>query len=282
MTPLLSVITACYNHGVYLDDAFDSINLKKYGNVIEHIIVNDGSTDSFTINKLNELEEKGSVVIHQKNMGLGAARNAGISAAKGRYYIPLDCDNMIVPEIALQCCNILEKDAAISVVYTDAQYFGEQNSLWKVGDIDVLKMLDGNYIDACAVIRREAWQHTGGYAQDMPAMGHEDWDLWLNILFNDGKFFYLKKVGFHYRVVANSMSVNFTRPGFLKNKEYIFSKYANQISTCYHDLYICFLQSERKINDMEFEMSNNKIKACAKILLGKSLINSKNYAENDN
>ena len=269
MTPLLSVITACYNHGIYLDDAFNSINLKKYGNVIEHIIVNDGSTDNFTINKLNELEEKGSVVIHQKNRGLGAARNAGISAAKGRYYMPLDSDNMIVPEIVVKCCDILEKDEAISVVYTDAQYFGEQNGLWKVGNIDVLKMLDGNYIDACALIRKEAWQNAGGYAQDMPAMGHEDWDLWLNILFNGGQFFYLKKVGFHYRIVANSMSVNFTRPGFLKNRDYIFSKYANQIPACYHDLYIRFLVLEKKISDMEADINNNKIKAVAKILLGK-------------
>ncbi|MBL0337291.1 MAG: glycosyltransferase family 2 protein [Chitinophagaceae bacterium] len=70
----VSIITPCYNHGKYLEELIRSVEntvkLVRY----ELIIINDGSTDEFTIVKLKELEQRGYKIIHQDNMGLSAAK----------------------------------------------------------------------------------------------------------------------------------------------------------------------------------------------------------------
>ena len=44
-------------------------------------------------------------------------------------------------------------------------------------DVDLL--VHGAYIDAMAMVRREAWEQLGGYADDVSVYGWEDYDLWL-------------------------------------------------------------------------------------------------------
>lgn len=236
-TPTISIITACYNHGIYLDDAFSSIKLEKYNNLFEYIIVDDGSTDLFTLAKLDELEKKGSIVIHQNNQGLGAARNAGIKISRGKYIIPLDCDNKINPEVIIEASKILEADEKISVVYSDAEYFGDIQGRWIVGPFNHLKLINGNYIDACALFKKSSWDLTNGYDTNMPSMGHEDWDFWLNIYFNNGKFKYLPKIGYYYRKTEESMSFHFAVEKVENIKKYLFGKYYNFIPKSYNELF---------------------------------------------
>ena len=176
--PLISIITACYNQGFLLEDAIKSIELEKYKNIFEHIIINDGSTDEETLEKLKFFEKNGSIVFNQKNQGLGAARNKGISIASGKYILPLDCDNMIDSKVFIEAALIMEKNNSINVVYTDAEYFGDKKGLWKVGKYSIPKLLFCNYIDACALMRKKIFDESGKYDIRMPAMGHEDWELW--------------------------------------------------------------------------------------------------------
>src|SRR6266540_5603640 len=128
---LVSLITPCYNHGIYIHEAIASIPYEKLTYEIEHIIVNDGSTDPFTLEKLNQLEENGYKVIHQENLGLAAARNNAIKVAKGKYILPLDSDNKLHENYLTKAVEILENDDSIDVVYGDCLFFGEKNSYMK-------------------------------------------------------------------------------------------------------------------------------------------------------
>ena len=90
-------------------------------------------------------------------------------------------------------------------VYGDRREFGARVQHVTVGVPDLDRLLCGNYIDACAVLRRDAWRACGGYDPDMPAQGWEDWDLWLSML---ERGFVLHRVGmetFEYRVRPGSM-----------------------------------------------------------------------------
>lgn len=228
---LISIIIPCYNHGAYIEEALDSINLNKFYIFFEVIIINDGSTDIFTIEKLKLLKSKGWNVIDQPNMGLGAARNRGIEFAKGKYILPLDSDNKLIPETFISALKIMDEDPTIDVIYTDAIYFGNKSGKWEVGNFEPVRLIYSNYIDACALIRKDVFLNLGGYYQcKNMLMGHEDWALWLSLIFNKGKFYYFKKEGFYYRVLDNSMIRSNFKTKLENNRLYLFGKYSNLIN----------------------------------------------------
>ena len=85
--PLVSVIIPVYNAERYLAEAIESVLAQTY-RPIEVIIVDDGSTDSSAdiAKRYNSLVR----YFFQPNSGLAAARNKGISQAKGSFFAFLD------------------------------------------------------------------------------------------------------------------------------------------------------------------------------------------------
>ncbi len=84
-SPLVSVVVPAYNAEQCLDRCVASLVGQTHRN-LEIIIVDDGSTDSTGSRADAWAEKDGRVqVIHTQNGGLGAARNVGMRAAKGKY-----------------------------------------------------------------------------------------------------------------------------------------------------------------------------------------------------
>lgn len=93
--PKISVIVPVYNVEDFLVKCLDSIALQSFHD-FEVLIVDDGSTDnSSAIAKDYEEKYDQFRVITQENGGLGAARNTGIEAAKGDYFLFVDSDDYI-------------------------------------------------------------------------------------------------------------------------------------------------------------------------------------------
>ena len=207
MIPKVSIVITCYNLGAYLKEALESIKLYSIPNDYEIILVNDGSTDSDTIQIVDAIESEYQdiIVINQPNTGLGKARNNGIRLAKGKYIIPLDADNKVRPEFIKHTIHILDSEENIAVVYGDAQLFGNKSDLWKGKPFDINEMILNNYIDACAGYRKSVWEDLSGYDEKMPVMGFEDWDLWLRMGVRGYQFKYVDNIFFDYRVRENSM-----------------------------------------------------------------------------
>lgn len=97
--PEISVIVPVYNTEKYLDRCIRSIIDQTFSD-FELILVDDGSKDNSGF-ICDEWEKKDSriKVIHQKNAGAGAARNAGLSVAEGKYIGFIDSDDWIEPEM---------------------------------------------------------------------------------------------------------------------------------------------------------------------------------------
>lgn len=259
MNPILSIVIPCFNHGKYIQDTLNSIESARNKYSVEVIIVNDGSSDENTISVLKDIEKKGYNVINQANRGLGNARNNGIKLAKGKYILPLDSDNNVLSPYLNEAVDILEENKLIDIVYGNATYFGEKEADWIVGDYSILRLITGNYIDACAVYRKSVWLEIGGYDEKMPAMGLEDWDFWLASSFKGLRFYYLKENCFEYRVLKDSMIHSITNEKSEEVFDYIEKKHHTSIIN-------------EKLEKFFFKRFNENTRQIAKYITFKNLI----------
>lgn len=233
MSVQLSVITACYNQGIYLDEMIHSVRTSLAAISYEHIIVDDGSTDAYTKEKLAELSQQGLIVITQSNQGLGAARNTGIRASQGQFIWPLDCDNKLCAGFVQSALPVLLQEPRVGVVYGDAILFGEKTGYSRVGAFNLQRLMLSNYIDACAIFRRSCWEAVGGFDENRAIMMWSDWDFWLRLAFEGIRFHYLPLAGFEYRVLSHSMVHGADRAKYLEAAASFYKKHEQYLGDVY-------------------------------------------------
>lgn len=107
----VSVIIPVYNCIKYLEKAVKSVISQTEFEIIELILVDDGSTDGSEklCDRYAEMYDNISV-IHQKNSGVSVARNNGIKAAKGEYIAFLDSDDEYKPSFILEMLKSADAD----------------------------------------------------------------------------------------------------------------------------------------------------------------------------
>ena len=109
----ISVVVPIYNTKPYLVECIESILDQKINVPIEVLLIDDGSTDG-----CGEICDKYAArdarvrVIHQENQGLSVARNAGINAARGRYYAFIDSDDVVLPRFLQTLYDACEQNDA--------------------------------------------------------------------------------------------------------------------------------------------------------------------------
>lgn len=97
MNQTISVIVPVYNVAQYLPQCVDSILSQDYGD-LEVILIDDGSTDaSGELCDRYAAKDSRVRVIHQKNGGAAAAKNAGLRIASGDYLTFADSDDYLEP-----------------------------------------------------------------------------------------------------------------------------------------------------------------------------------------
>ena len=125
--PLVSAIIIFLNAEKFIEEAIESVFAQTYENW-ELLLVDDGSTDSSTRIALRYAEqhhEKVRYLEHpgHKNLGMSAARNLGISHAKGAYLAFLDADDVWLPHKLEQQVAIMNSHPTAGMVYGYTQYW---------------------------------------------------------------------------------------------------------------------------------------------------------------
>lgn len=100
MTPVISVIIPVYNSEEYLSVALDSI-LEQNFTDYEVLLIDDGSTDNSAAvaKEYAEKYPEKLFLYFQENSGAGAARNLGMSKARGNYLLFMDSDDRVEPDM---------------------------------------------------------------------------------------------------------------------------------------------------------------------------------------
>jgi glycosyltransferase involved in cell wall biosynthesis len=115
--PLVSVIMPAYNCGKHIGEAIESVLIQNYPK-FELIIVDDGSTDD-TREQVLRYDDERITYIYQENSGPSGARNRAIKQARGQYIVPLDADDMILPNCVMLHLQKFEKYPEADLVYSD-------------------------------------------------------------------------------------------------------------------------------------------------------------------
>ncbi|MGI9274940.1 MAG: glycosyltransferase [Endozoicomonas sp.] len=122
--PLVSFLMPVFNADNYLVESIESVLKQQYEN-IEFIIVDDGSTDS-SPDVISYYRGKDSRVIsvRQENQGVSAARNKGLTLAKGEYIALLDADDVCHPQRVIRQLSYINEHH-LDICGSGLETFGE-------------------------------------------------------------------------------------------------------------------------------------------------------------
>ena len=125
MNDLISVIIPTKDRKEFLLRLVKSIEESTY-KPKEIIIVNNGK-------KINLNKKEIKIINNGKNLGLAYARNKGAKAARGKYLLFIDDDNVVDPNMIKALVRVLDADKNIIAVGPATYYLSSPNKLWFIG-----------------------------------------------------------------------------------------------------------------------------------------------------
>jgi len=207
----VSVVMPCYNNSRTLSESLHSI-LVQSDRDLEIIIVDDGSEDGSQarVQKfIAEYPEQRILFIERQNSGgkPGLVRNHGIRHARGTYVLPLDSDDLLLPDTLERMVRLIlpsgEKEAVVHGYFTR---FGERVDSWPTTSrpVDRNYLLRHNQLSNTSLYHRSLWEKVGGYSD---LTGYEDWEFWIASARMGADFILIPECTFLVRI-EDDQSVN--------------------------------------------------------------------------
>jgi hypothetical protein len=206
----LTVIIPLYNHRGDVLDALRSLERSSWTDW-EALIVDDASTDGggqAVTDWMHRREQLACrLVRHDLNRGLAAARNTGVEQARADRVLMLDADNEVRRIAIARLMEALDAEQEASFAYGIMERFSVDGSEGLVSCYgwDPERLRSSNYIDAFALIRREAIMAMDGYSDDPRLYGWEDYDLWVRMAEAGRHGVFVPEIIARYRVGHSSM-----------------------------------------------------------------------------
>ena len=174
--PRTTVIIPCFNDGALAAEAVASVREEE---PVEVVVVDDGSSEPETIERLAALERDGVKIVRQANAGLGAARTAGLAATSAPYVFALDADDLLEPGALAAMADVLDDRTDAGFTWGDYVLFGDEGGSYRAPDRWLPWTLTYvNPYPVCSMFRREVLEGANGWQ----GRAYEDWDLWLRLV----------------------------------------------------------------------------------------------------
>lgn len=190
-TPDVSVVIPTRSRWHLLSTAALPSALEQEDVALEVIVVDDGSQDETSL-RLDELEDPRLVVIrHEVSRGVAAARNAGISAARGRWVSFLDDDDLWAPRKLRAQVDGADAAGAVFAYSAGGGLDASRRFLFAVPPPDpatiTKALLRWNVIwCGCSNVlaRADVVRGLSGFDQRLVQLA--DWDLWIRLALAGG------------------------------------------------------------------------------------------------
>jgi glycosyltransferase involved in cell wall biosynthesis len=191
-----AIVVTCFDDGETLGETIASI--RRGAARTELVIVNDGSTDTATLELLSELERQGVHVLHQPNEGQARAAMAGVDATSAPYVMRFDADDLLEPDAIELLATALDSVPEAAAAWGDVQTIGLTSfRIPAVPALDPWLVTYTNCIPAGgALMRRNALVEVGGWQLQE---GFEDWDLWMILAERAYTGLHVPQVVYRYR-----------------------------------------------------------------------------------
>lgn len=218
--PLVSVCVTHFNYGKYLPYALKSIKESKYKNY-EVIVVDDSSTDKYSIDVFNELRKEYDLPNWKFNVkpngGAPDAKNYAVSIASGEFLMFVDADNIELPNTINDFLyGIYKKDLDCFTSYFyifsgEAELTNDniQTTVVLPGAILELAAIENVFGDSNFIIRKEVFDKLGGFPNERNI--YEDWAFLIKLLCLGYKMDVVPIPLFGYRKKEESLSARFNK-----------------------------------------------------------------------
>jgi glycosyltransferase involved in cell wall biosynthesis len=180
--PLVSVLIPHFNQGRFLRECVESVRAQTYAE-IEIVIVDDASTEADALAALDEFAALDGVEVLrlEQNGGPSRARNAGLERCSGRYVLPVDSDNLLLPDaVERLVVQLVEAGEEIGFIYPNLDYFGNRDEYHEAPPYNLYTLLHANFCDTCSLIDRAVFDAGLRYHEGIH-LGHEDWEFALRL-----------------------------------------------------------------------------------------------------
>ena len=180
----VSVVIPTYNRINFLPEAIDSVLSQSYP-VSEVIVVDDGSTD----NTSETLASKYQKVkfLKQENLGVSAARNTGVSAAKSKWIAFLDSDDQWETQKIEKQIEFLALNPDFKACHTGEKWIRNGNQVQQPAFLN--KLTEGLFersLERCIICPSSIILHYSVFMQigtfDTDLKICEDYDFWIRLL----------------------------------------------------------------------------------------------------
>jgi len=183
--PSVAVITAAFNAELFIESAIRSV-LTQRGVEVEHVIVDDGSSDR-TVDVAQGVSDPRVHVVPAGRVGQARALNLAWHRTEREYVAVLDADDLAHPSRLLTQLRFLQSRPELAAVGSDPLRFNENEApIWPIVDkvpggreISWELLYRNPFCHSSMVFRRAALQRVGGYDERCPAL--LDWDLYTRL-----------------------------------------------------------------------------------------------------
>jgi glycosyltransferase involved in cell wall biosynthesis len=203
------VVVPVFNNSEMVTEALASVVEQDFG-PLGVIVVDDCSDDDSGkraaefLNYHRARFTRAHVVRHRRNLGVALARNSAITLSTEPFIFMLDSDNRLRPPALQRLLAALHSSLA-HFAYSQLRLFGDEEGVGEADVWDPQRLIMGNYIDAMALIRRDALLAAGGYSPMAVEQGWEDYDLWCRFAELGFEGVFLPELLCEYRVHGASM-----------------------------------------------------------------------------